>query len=106
MGFDHKISLEPQMFKSMVDDIRRIEILIGDKTTRDLFDYEKVTKNKYHVSMISNRDMKVGEIITEDDICWKNPGTGIMPKDSNLVLNKKLKVDVAKDSLIEINFVE
>ena len=105
MGFDHKISLEPQMFKSMVDDIRRIEILIGDKIIRDLFDYEKVTKNKYHVSMISSRDIKVGEVLTENDICWKNPGTGLMPKDSDLVLGKKLKVDILKDTLIKLEFL-
>ena len=106
MGFDHKISLEPKMFKSMVDDIRRIEILIGDKTTRELFEYEKGTKNKYHVSMISKRDLKSGEILTENDICWKNPGSGIMPKDSSLVLNKKIKIDILKDTLISTDFVE
>lgn len=106
MGFDHKISLEPEMFKSMVSDIRRIEILIGDKTNRELFEYEKGTKNKYHVSMISKRNLKSGEVLNENDICWKNPGTGIMPKDSDLVLGKKLKVDILKDTLIKIEFFE
>ena len=104
VGFDHKISLEPKMFKSMVDDIRRIEILIGDKTTRELFEYEMVTKNKYHVSMIAKRDLKCGETLTENDICWKNPGTGIMPKDSKIVLGKVLNIDVSKDTLIEESF--
>ena len=106
MGFDHKISLEPKMFKSMVDDIRRIEILIGERETRELFDYEKGTKNKYHVSMISNRELKAGEILTQNDICWKNPGTGIMPKDSKLVLNREICIDIPKDTLIKLDFLK
>ncbi len=106
MGFDHKISLEPDMFKSMVNEIRRIEVLIGEKTLRDLFEYEKVTKNKYHVSMVALRDLEIGEILTKEDICWKNPGTGILPRDSHLVLNKVLRAKVLKDTLINKEFVE
>ena len=104
VGFDHKISLEPSMFQSMVNDIRRIESIVGERTKRDLFEYEKATKNKYQVSMISKRDINAGEILTDLDICWKNPGTGIMPKDSSIVLNKILKCDIKKDTLIKVDF--
>ena len=55
--------------------------------------------------MISNRELKAGEILTQNDICWKNPGTGIMPKDSKLVLNREICIDIPKDTLIKLDFL-
>ena len=44
-GTDHAASLEPDMFKKMVDDLRNVEKALSYKTV-DLLDIEKVQRDK------------------------------------------------------------
>ena len=98
-GFDHKLSLEPNELKSMVSEIRNIEKSIGNNK-KQISSTEMITRNKYHVSMISNRFINKGEKLTKDSIIYKNPGTGIPPKNENFFIDKKFKVNVEKDTII------
>ena len=50
--------------------------------------------SEIELKRIAVRDLKAGQILSKNVICWKNPGTGILPKDSHLVLNKILKRDI------------
>ena len=55
---------------------------------------------KYHVSMVSLVDIKQGDILTADKVEYKNPGTGIPPKNSHKVIGKKAKIFIPAQSLI------
>ena len=76
VGFDHKISLEPDELKQMIKDIRLIE------------------------SMVSNRIIKKGEPLTKNLITYKNPGTGIPKKNEKTVLGKLAKYQIEADILL------
>ncbi|MBU2633754.1 MAG: N-acetylneuraminate synthase [Nanoarchaeota archaeon] len=98
-GPDHKSSLEPQELKEMVKRIREIEIILGSKEkipTEAELDVAKIARK----SLVSDRKIKKGEIITQDMITYKRPGTGIPPYEINKVLGKKAKRDIKKDELI------
>lgn len=104
-GFDHKISLEPAEFTRMVYDLRAIEIMLGygeKKVTEE----ERITRNKYHVSMVSARSLAQGEILTEDAVVYRNPGTGIPPKQADLYLGRPVVRDIPADVLIEPDMVQ
>ncbi len=77
-GPDHKASLEPDELKKMVEGIRQVEQSIGDgiKIPR-----EKEQKNIVIVrkSLIAKKEIKEGEIFTEENITFKRPSTGISP---------------------------
>lgn len=105
VGFDHKLSLEPDEFSNMIKDIRNIKLNIGDGK-KAVSDIEMVTRNKYHVSLVSSRLIKANEIINKEMITYKNPGNGIPPKDLSKILGKTIKTTLAKDELFDWNMFE
>jgi sialic acid synthase SpsE len=105
IGFDHKISLEPDELYKMVKDIRTIKEMfgLGEKLVSNK---EFITRNKYHVSMTSKDKIPAGTILTEEMVIYKNPGTGISYKNAHKVLGKKTKVDISSDILIHTDMFE
>ncbi|MDA8565490.1 N-acetylneuraminate synthase family protein [Schleiferiaceae bacterium] len=100
-GFDHIVALNPIDLKKYVDEVEKFERIFGDANMdRDITNVEILTKNKYHVSAISIGLIKRGEIVTEEDIVYKNPGTGIPPKDINVILGKKARFDIPGDTIL------
>lgn len=99
IGFDHKISLEPNELKKMIEDIRLVEKVLGNGQ-KSVSQTEQVTRDKYHVSMVSKRKINKGEILTKDCIVYKNPGTGIPKKKENIVLGKKAISNIEENVLI------
>ena len=103
-GFDHKMSLMPEEIRAMVEAIRSIEASIGTVET-GVSEFEQVTRGKYKVSMVSAGPIPKGAVLTEEMITYKNPGTGIYPRDAGLVLGKRASVDIPADTLIDEGMV-
>ncbi len=100
-GPDHKASLEPDELKEMVTAIRNVEKALGNG--------EKVPspseiKNKpiARKSIVAKKDIKAGELFTEDNITTKRPGSGINPMLWTKVLGTRAIRDFKEDELIEI----
>jgi N,N'-diacetyllegionaminate synthase len=100
-GPDHKASLEPHELKQMVDAIRHIEEALGDGDKKPSCG-EMANAPVARKSIVAARDIKKGEIFTEENITVKRPGTGLSPMLWDTVLGKKAVKDFAYDSLIEI----
>ena len=100
-GFDHKMSLNPKDFIAMVKDIRSIEKIKGNGEKR-VSETEWITRHKYHVSMASSQDISLGSELTADMVTYRNPGTGIPPKDAHKVIGKKAVQDISADELLSL----
>lgn len=100
-GPDHKASLEPQELKEMVKSIRNIETALGNGI-KDLTLSESKNVKVARKSLVCLKPIKVGEILTEENICIKRPGTGVSPKLWDKVIGTKAKRNFEKDELIEI----
>ena len=98
-GFDHKISLLPEQLKEMITQIRLADVVQGDGE-KVVSETELITRRKYHVSMVTARDIDAGETLSLSDITYRNPGTGIPPKSANLVLGKKAKVNIPNSTIL------
>jgi len=98
-GFDHKLSLEEEELRSTIDKLRRIESLLGS-SQKSLLPSELVAREKYNVSMVSRRKLSRGEILSVDDITWKNPGTGIARSKRDFYIGRVLAQDVDQDVLL------
>lgn len=99
-GPDHKFSLEPDELKTMVKAIRNVEKALGDGVKKPT-ENEKEMRSKARRSLVAGRNIKAGEIINREDISVKRPGTGIPPEFLTQIINKKARVDIKKDSLLE-----
>lgn len=100
-GPDHKASLEPYEFESMVNAIRNIERAMGtgDKTPSPSEKKNIVIARK---SIVAKKSIKTGETFTVENITVKRPGNGISPMKWNELLGTKATKDYSEDDLIEI----
>ncbi len=79
-GPDHKASLEPAVFKAMVEGIREVESAMGDGVKVPMA-VELPNMLVARKSLVAARPIKVGETITTDAVTVKRPGTGLSPFD-------------------------
>lgn len=100
-GPDHKASLEPQELKAMVSAIRNIEQALGDGE-KHVSESERKNIAIARKSIIAARDIKQGELLTEDNLTTKRPGNGISPMRWNEVVGSKAVRDFKEDELIEL----
>ena len=98
-GPDHKSSLNPSEFLSMVESIRNVEkALISSK--KSIKPSERGNLKVVRKSIIANSNILKGEIFTEKNLTTKRPGTGITPMLWRNVIGKKAKKNYIKDEII------
>ncbi len=98
-GPDHKASLEPAELKQMVSSIRHIESALGDGHKK-VSDSERKNIAIARKSIIAACYIKQGEILTEENLTVKRPGTGISPMRWEEVLGTKAVKDYEEEDLI------
>lgn len=101
-GPDHKASLEPEEFEVMVNNIRLIEKALGDGVKQPA-EAEKKNIAIARKSIVAAKDIKKGEVLTEDNITVKRPGNGISPMRWFEVLGTEAVRDFGEDELIELS---
>ena len=103
-GPDSEFSMEPHEFKAMVDSIRNVEKALG-RVSYELSDKMK-SNREFSRSLFVVKDMKKGEIITEDNVRSIRPGFGLHPKYLNEILGKKVKKNLKKGTPFVLDFIE
>lgn len=104
-GPDHAFAMEPAELAVMMKKIREIESAMGDgaKHGPRLEEMEMFVKARR--SLHAQEDIKAGEIITEDKLVTKRPGSGIQPHEKHRLLGKVAKVDIKADQWIDWSMV-
>jgi sialic acid synthase SpsE len=97
-GWDHKISATPEQLKVICEDSKRVSQTMG--STRIDVPESIERKESFRRSIVSTRNIKVGEVIQRADIDFKRPGTGITPGDIDFVIGRTVKVDIEMDQPI------
>lgn len=102
-GPDCEFSMEPQEFKKMVTAIRNTEKALGT-VSYNLSD--KIRKNReFSRSLFVVKDIKKGELITEENVRSVRPGFGLHPKYLEEVLGEKAKKDLEKGTPFKREYV-
>ena len=100
-GPDHKASLEPDELRLMVKAIRNVELAKGtgikEPSKSEIKNMAIARK-----SIIAARNIKKGEVFTEENLTTKRPGNGINPMKWLDVIGTKARRDFSEDELIEI----
>ena len=100
-GPDHKASIEPDELKEMVKSIRNIEKAIGNGK-KEVSESEKKNISIARKSIVAARNIKKGEIFTEENITVKRPGTGLSPMKWEEIVGQKAIRDFNVEELIEL----
>lgn len=91
-GPDSSFSMTPIEFREMVENIRNVEKMIG-KVSYEITEKKKKSF-KFKRSLFVSKNIKKGEILTEENIKSVRPADGISPKYYNHVLGKKVRKDL------------
>jgi pseudaminic acid synthase len=93
-GPDSAFSLEPEEFKSMVKAVREVEKVLGE-VSYELT--EKIKKSReFSRSLFVVKDMKAGEIFTEENVRSIRPGYGLPPKYISDVVGRRATRNIAR----------
>lgn len=102
-GPDAAFSLEPEEFKQMVRSVREVEKALGDVS------YELSEKTKksreFSRSLFVVKDIKSGDVFTEENVRSIRPGFGLHPKYYKDVLGKKATKDIKKGTPLNWNLI-
>jgi N,N'-diacetyllegionaminate synthase len=99
-GPDHKASLVPSEFKSMVEGIRNIEAALGDGIKR-LMPSEIGNRAVVRKSIVASQPIQNGQVFTEENLTTKRPGTGVSPMEWDRIIGTKARRDFFVDELID-----
>lgn len=100
-GPDHRASLEPDELAEMVKAVRMVEKALGNGI-KDVAEAEKSNIEVARKSIVAARDIKAGEVLSEENITVKRPGNGLSPMLWDSVLGTIAVRDFAYDELIEL----
>lgn len=99
-GPDAAFSMNEKEFKQMVNDIRQSEKAIGK------IDYELTKKTKsrrcFSRSLYVAENMKVGDVITNQNVRSVRPGFSLHPKYLSKLIDKKVNKDLHKGDRINL----
>jgi N-acetylneuraminate synthase/N,N'-diacetyllegionaminate synthase len=104
-GPDQKASLEPKEFKKMVEGIRLVERAQGSSVKEPTKEEQKMRLIARR-SIVASIDIREGQLITEDAVNLKRPGTGIQPRELSLLIGKRATRDIKRDEVLTWDMVK
>ena len=104
-GPDHSMSQTPEQLRQYVQTIRAAEACLGSEhniVSADELRNAQVARR----SLVTARDISVGECFTEANVVFKRPGTGIDPRQWMRVEGKASARDIPADSLLAWDMIK
>lgn len=98
-GPDHRASLDPEELKHMVKAVREVESALGSPI-KQVAESEAANIEVARKSIVASRDIKKGELLTEDNITVKRPSGGISPMMWDKVIGTHAESNFDYDTLI------
>ncbi len=103
-GPDHKASVTPDEFHSLVSEIRRAEKILGSPLKR-CQNEEREMASVSRKSLVIASDLTKGSILSEESLTLKRPGTGLSSQYLKFFIGKKLVRDLPRNHLLSIGDV-
>ena len=104
-GPDHKISLLPAELRTLVDYVNQFILASGDGKKKHGPHYSSMV-NTFSNSIVASRNIIAGEVLTRENLCLMKPGTGISPKNINLIIGKRTLVNICKFRPIQFEMLK
>lgn len=105
MGMDNNMATEPADMKKLVEACRNVYKCMGSYQ-RLVSDNEIEQSKKMRRSLVANKDIAEGEVITAEMLVAKRPGDGIPPNKVSMVVGKKAKTAFPEGYQITMEGIE
>jgi sialic acid synthase SpsE len=99
---DHWLSLDEEELTTLVNQVRELEVSIGNGK-KELLECEIPAYKYARRSIVADRVINPGTIITSDMLTSKRPGTGLSPVYFDKVVGSTAKNKLIKDQLIKFD---
>ncbi|MBI4596924.1 MAG: N-acetylneuraminate synthase [Candidatus Omnitrophica bacterium] len=103
-GPDHRASLEPHEFASLVRGIRTVEASLGHGRKEPAAS-EANTAAVARKSLVAARPIARGSVVTADAVAIKRPGTGLAPTELSRIVGKIAAEDIPADALFTLEML-
>lgn len=100
-GPDHQASLQPEELAMMVRCIREVERSLGSPRKFPV-ENELANMSVARKSIVASKDIRKGEMFSEDNISFKRPGSGMPPINYWDLVGKISDRDYYKDELVKL----
>jgi len=103
-GTDHSFSLEPRGLERFIRNLKRIPKMMGSGV-KEILSCEEKPILKMAKSIVARTPIKKGEILSENNLTVKSPGSGLSPAVFYKILGKKINRSLGQDEeLTESDF--
>ncbi len=99
-GWDHKISADPEELRQICAACREGYKMLG--TTQIVVSEDEERRGAFQRSIVAARKIHAGERVTLEDLDYKRPGTGIAPKNYEIVVGRVASRDIEYDHIITL----
>lgn len=103
-GPDQSVSIDFHDLHMLVDGVRKIELALGEE--KCVREREKPIRSWAFRSIVSVKEIKAGDIITQDMVWSKRPGTGIPSYKMDEIIGLRAKRDIQANTLLRIEDLE
>lgn len=101
----NKCAMDAGDVKTFKENIGFLSIINGKKNKQPLI-CESSARKELRKSIVSSKNISKGDELTEDNLTFKKPGTGIHPSEIDEVIGKIAIVDIQKDAIIDFEMFE
>lgn len=98
-GNDHYHAMDINDLRSYLDNMKNVFEIVGEKEKQSL-DVESVARRNARRSLVAVRKILRGAPVSEDDLTWKRPATGISPKYVDEVIGRITVKEIQEDEVI------
>ncbi len=105
IGLDNQMATQPEEMRAMVLACHNVYSALGG-AGRLLGEEEKSQISKMRRSLVAKNDFKAGDLLTEDNIEFKRPGTGISPADFRSVIGRALNKAISGGTILNAGDLE
>ena len=103
-GNDHYHAMDPDDVRDFINRQQYFYNMLGERS-KTVLPCEETSREYARRSLVATKDIPVGTILTEKMLTAKRPGTGISPKYMDIIIGRKVLVDIKEDDLLSWDMI-
>jgi sialic acid synthase SpsE len=105
-GNDHYHAMDVNDLKKFIEMVRKTHDLLGNKDHKQPLPSEEISRKNARRSIVLQSNLLKGHILTEKDLTYKRPGTGISPIHWDQVVGMRLVESLKEDHILSWRDIE